>query len=111
MADFEIFVKVLLAIAAGIVALGGAYGVIEHLSDRANAKRGELADKVAEHEHKLEEHAEHLYSDNKRLNDVENSNRLIMRGVMQLMSHEIDGNHTSQLKETRDDMEQYLINK
>ena len=34
-----------------------------------------------------------------------------MRGVMQLMSHEIDGNHTAQLRETRDDMEKYLINK
>ena len=45
--------------------------------------------------HRVDRHAECLDRDDKRIGDLEESNRLIMRGVMQLMSHEIDGNHVA----------------
>ena len=102
--DFGTFLQVLLAIAAGIVTIGGAATVFEHYSEKATSKRDQIAEQVEKHEQRLDR-------DHKRLSELETSDRLIMRGVMQLMSHEIDGNHTAQLKETRDDMEQYLINK
>lgn len=111
MAEFEIFIKVLVAIAAGIVAIGGAYTFIEHLIDKASMKSHQVEDRVAEHERAIEKHAEYLDNDNRRLKDVEDTNRLIMRGIMNLLSHEIDGNHTSQLEEVRDDMNKYLMNK
>lgn len=109
--DLRSFVDVLMAIAAAIVTLGGAVAVFEHFSERANIKRNKVTEKVEAHEQILEKHAQHLDNDNKRLNEVEESNRLIMRGVMQLMSHEIDGNHTAQLEKTRDDMNNFLIEK
>ena len=68
------------------------------------SKHAQLSDLVRAHDQRLA-------NDHRRLSELETSDRLIMRGVMQLMSHEIDGNHTAQLKETRDDMERYLINK
>ena len=36
--------------------------------------------------------------------------RLLIRGMSQLMTHEIDGNHVDQLTKTRDDMNEFLIN-
>lgn len=107
--DIKVFVDVLLGMAAAIVVIGGAVGVIEHVAERIRLKSNRVAEQVEDHERRLEKHDEHLDNDNKRLNDVEQSNKLIMRGVMQLMSHEIDGNHTEQLKRARDDMHEYLI--
>lgn len=111
MAEFEIFIKVLVAIAAGIVAIGGAYTFIEHLVDKASVKSHKVEDKVNEHERALEKHMEYLAKDKQRLDDMEDSNKLIMRGLMQLMTHEIDGNHVDQLQKVRDDMNRYLIDR
>lgn len=111
MAEFEVFVRVLVAIAAGIVAIGGAYTFIEHLIDKASSKSHKVEDKVAEHDRALEKHMEYLDKDKKRLDDMEDSSRLIMRGLMQLMTHEIDGNHTEQLKNARDEINEFLINR
>jgi hypothetical protein len=110
-AEFEVFVRVLIAIAAGIVAIGGAWTFIEHLGNLATTKQNRVAEQVAEHTRLIEKHAEYLDSDNKRLKEMEDSNRLIMRGMMTLMTHEIDGNHADQLAKTRDEIQEYLISK
>ena len=104
MGDFETFLRVLVTIAAGIATIGGAMSIVERYSEKAKTGRAKLNDRVSAHEQRLA-------NDHRRLTELETSDRLIMRGVMQLMSHEIDGNHTDQLRATRDDMERYLINK
>ena len=104
MGDFGTFLQVLVSIAASIGTIGGALAIVEHYSEKAKQSRTKISEQVSEHEKRLDR-------DHKRLSELETSDRLIMRGVMQLMSHEIDGNHTEQLKATRDDMESYLINK
>lgn len=104
MAELETFWKVLLAIAAAIVSLGGALAVFERYSDRAKMSRAKIAEQVGRHEQRLDR-------DHKRLSELEESNRLIMRGVMSLMSHELDGNHTNQLEKVRNDMNDYLVNR
>ena len=111
MTEFEVFIKVLVAIAAGIVAIGGAVTFGEHVVERISIKGNRVAEQVSQHERTLERHTEYLANDKQRLDEVEDSNRLILRGLMQIMTHEIDGNHVSQLKEVRDEMENYLINK
>lgn len=110
-ADLETTIKVLLAIAASIAAIGGAIGFIEHVVDRVSIKHNKVAAKVEDHEKVIEKHSEYLDRDNNRLKEMEESNRLIMRGMLGIMTHEIDGNHTEQLKQTRDEIQEYLINR
>lgn len=62
-----------------------------------------------ERDDKLKKHAELLDKDNKRLKELEESNKIIMQSLLALMSHELDGNHTQNLKEARDDLQKYLI--
>lgn len=107
--DFQGFFNVISMVVAGIIALGGAITVIEHIAERVNIRRNRVAEQVAEHEGTLEKHMQYLANDDKRIKSMEESNKLIMRGVMDLMTHEIDGNHTEQLKQTRHDMNKYLI--
>lgn len=65
---------------------------------------------------KLKKHDEILDNDNKRLKELEEwrkesdeAQRVMMKSLLAIMSHSIDGNHMDALKEARDDMQEYLI--
>lgn len=91
-------VIVLLAACGAVSAVGSAWGYIQKWRKPGQ----DMADT-------LEHHTKCLDNDNKRLAEQGESINLLMRGVMQLMTHEIDGNHVDKLREARDAMEQYLI--
>ena len=52
---------------------------------------------------------EKLNRDNRRLNDLEEGNRVICRGILALLSHEISGNSDDKLKESQAEITNYLI--
>lgn len=52
-----------------------------------------------------------LESDNKRINALEEGNKIILRALLALIGHEINGNHIDNLKTVKKDIEEYLINK
>lgn len=107
----ESFWQVIEIIAAAIILLGGAGGVIVGLyrwarkpNDNQNAR--------------LDKHDELLDNDNKRLNALEawkaeknDSERLIMKALYAIMQHSLDGNHTDKIKASMGELEEYLFNK
>ena len=50
-----------------------------------------------------------LESDNKRIESLEEGNKAICRGVLALLSHEINGNSVDKLTSARDGLTEYLI--
>ena len=50
-----------------------------------------------------------LDKDKKRLDSIEETDKLILRALMALLGHSEDGNHTGELSARRQDIEQYLI--
>ncbi|MDY5372037.1 MAG: hypothetical protein SPG36_06215 [Eggerthellaceae bacterium] len=94
------FLKALMAIAAAIVTLGGAQAVIE----RWRKPGRDAAEKLAEHERRLDEADECM-------RELMEGQRMSNRGMLQLLNHLIDGNHVDKLKEERDAMERYLVEK
>lgn len=96
-------------IAAGIVLLGSAGGVVVTLyryarkpNDSQNAR--------------LDKHDQLLDNDNQRLKALEawraeknDSERLIMKALYAMMQHSIDGNHTQKIKDSMDELEEYLF--
>ena len=62
-------------------------------------------------ETKVDDHEERLDRDHKRLNELEDSNRIILRALMAMLSHEINGNSDDKLKSSYDEIQQYLIEK
>ena len=65
---------------------------------------------------KLKGHDDMLDNENKRIKeleekqvDTEEALQILMKSMLALMSHSIDGNHTDELKKARDDMQEYLI--
>ena len=42
---------------------------------------------------------------------MEKQQRLQLKALFTLLGHEVDGNHTTQLVEVRDEINEYLLNK
>lgn len=101
--------NLLLVVAAGVVTLAGAGGVII-----AIYKWARKPDSVRDE--KLKKHDGLLDNDNRRLKSLEewraeknDSEKILMKSLLALMSHELDGNHTNDLKKARDDLQEYII--
>lgn len=60
---------------------------------------------------KVEKHDQLLDKDNKRLAEVEKSNQMILKSLMVIINHDITGNGVETMKQTRDDIQQFLINR
>jgi hypothetical protein len=94
---------------AGVITLGGAGAIFVGLYrwfKKPDINRDE----------KLKGHDEKLDNDNRRLNELEKKQveteealQILMKGMLALMTHSIDGNHTDELEKARDDMHEYLI--
>jgi hypothetical protein len=94
---------------AGVITIGGAGTIFVALyrwAKKPDVNRDE----------KLKGHDEKLDKDNKRLNELEKkqaeteeATQIMMKSMLALMTHAIDGNHVEELKKARDDMQEYLI--
>lgn len=60
---------------------------------------------------KVEKHDQILDTDNQRLKKIEASNQMILRSMLVIINHEITGNGIENMKTTRDDLQEYLINR
>lgn len=94
---------------AGIITLGGAGAIIVGLYKWAKKPDDNRDDR-------LKKHDELLDNDNKRLKELEKEQAemkeaqgVLMKSILALMSHAIDGNHQEELKLARDDMQDYLL--
>ena len=96
-------------VSSSILAVGGAGAMFVALYRWA--KKPDI-----NRDEKLKGHDEMLDNDNKRIKeleekqvDTEEALQILMKSMLALMSHSIDGNHTDELKKARDDMQEYLI--
>lgn len=60
---------------------------------------------------KVDRHERLLNSDDERLKEVEESNKMILQSLLVIINHDITGNGIDQLKKTRDSLQEYLVNK
>lgn len=59
----------------------------------------------------VKHHEELLENDNERLKDVERSNKMILQCLLVIINHDITGNGVAKMKEARDELQEFLINK
>ena len=57
------------------------------------------------------EHEKKLKDDDERLKEIEATDKLILQSLLVIINHDITGNGIQQLKDVRDDIQDYLINK
>ena len=59
----------------------------------------------------VEKHAELLDVDNRRLKEIENSDKMILQCLLAIINHNITGNGIERMKEIRDELQDFIIKK
>jgi hypothetical protein len=83
--------------------VGAVWGFIKIIKE-INKPNVDLKNKVEEHERDLKDLKD-------KYNEIDNTDKLILQGLLVVINHDITGNGVNQLKATRDEIQEYLINK
>lgn len=98
--DFTITLAQIMGFCSLVAALWGIWLIVKEIK-----KPGSDLKK------KVEEHDRLLNNDNNRLKDIEESNRMMLQSLLVIINHNITGNGIEKMKETRDQLQEFLINK
>lgn len=98
--EFVITGEQILWLCGFIGAIWGVVKIIKEIKNPNDAKTKMLL----EHDKKLKE-------DDERLKEIETTDKLILQSLLVIITHDISGNGIDQLKNTRDEIQKYLINK
>jgi hypothetical protein len=94
--------QIFLTICGAIITVGGAATIISKIIDKQK-KPDKDRDAM------IKKHSDQLDNDNKRLQKLEEDDRLILESLLALMSHELDGNHTDELRKVHDKLKEHLV--
>lgn len=98
--EFAITSNQILGICALISALWGIYKIVKE----AKKPNDDLKKLVNKHE-------ELMVNYDGRLTDIEESNKMILQCLLVIINHDITGNGIDKLKDAREDLQEFLINK
>ena len=98
--NFTITSEQIMGFFAFVAALWGFWKILKEIQK----PNDDLKTQVASHE-------ELLKLDHDRLIDMETSNKMILQCLLVIINHDITGNCIDKMKEARDELQDYLINK
>lgn len=89
--------------------MAGAVGVVVKIFLSA-MKPNKIHDaRISKLEEKVEQHDRLLGRDKDHFEELEKSNQITQRALLALLSHAIDGNNVQELKNAKDDLQNFLI--
>ena len=98
--DFTITSAQILSFCGLVTTLFAVWKIIKEIKKPSD----DLKDKVENQSRILENH-------NDRLKDAEHTNKMILQCLLVILNHDITGNGIDKMKEARDELQEYLINK
>ena len=98
-----------LAVASAIVLISNAVEKIVKAVKVAKAPEQRQNEEIDDIKKRLDKLEKEILIDEKQLKDARACNHVITKGVLALLDHGINGNNIDQMKEARQDVEQYLI--
>ncbi len=108
-AQLQGFSAVWLYVCAFIAATSGATAAVVKVWRYAHRATDEHTDHLSEIDSYLDSDKRRIESLERRQDSMAKEQKMQLRALMTIMSHFLDGNHTSQLQEVRDDINSYLI--
>ena len=98
--NFTITSAQILAFCAFLTTLWGVWKIVKEIKK----PNDDLKNTVARHDKLLD-------NDDKRLKEIENSNRMILQCLLVIINHDITGNGIEKMKTARDELQEYLIHR
>lgn len=100
-----------LAICVAITTVSAAMAVLTKLIQKMRQPEKSQNERIDELERVVKRHDALFSCDSRRLNDLEEGNKVTQQALLALLSHAINGNDTDKLTKARDTLQQYLIEK
>ena len=107
----QTFITVLLAICGGVVGIAGAVAVVVKFWKWAHKDTDRNTEDITEFKRWLASDKHRIEDLEEKQEEMDKMNKLQLKALFTLLGHEIDGNHTKQLAEVRDEINTYLIEK
>lgn len=101
----------ILAICAEISCIGAAIAWIVKGVQAARTPSKKIEERLAAVERTIEEHKYFFASDKRRLETIEEGNRVTQKAILALLSHGIDGNDVEAMRVAKSELQEYLIGK
>ena len=106
------------ALCAGLITLSAVVKIIVDIIkklkepvDTQNQKFDQINQRLDGIEAKMEKYDEYFDNDKKRIDLLQEGNRVTQKAILALMSHALDGNHTDELEEAKNKLHDYLLEK
>lgn len=107
--DPVLIIGVVLAAAGVVSTIGGAVEKIAKLVSAMRAPNAAQDARLKELEEHMEKVDAYLALDKKRLDGLDDGNRVTQRALLALLSHGIDGNNIAQMEQAKAALEEHLI--
>lgn len=101
----------ILAVAGAVTTLATAGEKIAKAVRAAKAPNDEQDRRITAAEKDIIDIKGFLANDKKRLDTLEDGNRVTQRAILALLAHGLDGNNQKQMQEAKEGLEKYLINR
>lgn len=98
-----------LGICGAVATISAAAAAVWRWITAAKKPQVEQNERLTSLEERVARHDELLANDKKRLEAVEEGNRVTQRALLALLDHGIDGNNIEQMKQAKDDLQRHLI--
>lgn len=113
------WLEITLAICGGLITLMTLWNLIEQRVNKTKEPTTNLEERVNLLERKMDfeikavfERYDSMFNKDKaRLDSNEEGIRIILKGLLAMMKHEIDGNHTEELQKASDDLQDYIVSR
>ena len=99
-----------IAVCSLITGIAAVIAVIVSLVKKAKEPNNVQNARLDRCENEIENLRDLLKEDNRRVEKIEEGNRIMQRCMLALLSHGIDGNDIAGMKKAKEDLQDYLIN-
>lgn len=101
----------LLTACAGIVTISAAAMVIVNIGKLVKKPNVEQCTRITTLEKIVDKHESYFESDNKRIESMEEGNRVTQTAILALLDNGIDGNNITQMRAAKELLQKHLIQK
>lgn len=105
----EVTFPQLVAVAAVILAIIGAYNAIMTAIKNYRDEKTMKSRPIEEMKARLDAHDKMLARDRERLDAMQEQSVIMLRGVKAILSHEVNGNSVDKMKQSMAEIDDYLI--
>lgn len=104
-------IKNFITVCTAITVFVAVINIIISLVSKAKAPNEAQDARIAALETRMEKAESKLDNDYERFEKYEQGNRIVQQSLLALMEHALDGNSVDKLREAKDDLQNYLIQK